>query len=144
MLCNCALNGARNCTICLRSQSSFWCLRRCPFSSTMPIITLSLCRSIPAMSLFILVSSQVALLLFTNRRQRFTVGRPSRSTPLMFISQSGRQVVFPGACPSTVGPAAVGQDQQPLGLRVELGARVLPPGHDRIDGKGWGFRTGAD
>src|SRR3954463_7946141 len=79
----------------LSSQGSFCCATRLPSLSTKPVIILLLCRSIPAIKSFISVSLSVWLLLFSsaNERQLFTVGRPSPSTPLMFISPARSHII---------------------------------------------------
>ena len=50
---SCSLNGARNSLYLFKSQSSFRCLSLRPLSIHVPIITLLLCRSIPANLLFL-------------------------------------------------------------------------------------------
>src|SRR5207302_8363542 len=48
---SCALSGSKNSVTCFRSQSSFRCITRFPSWLVTPIITLLLCRSIPAINL---------------------------------------------------------------------------------------------
>src|SRR3954467_2836643 len=50
MLLSRAWYGASTFTTCWRSQSTFSCFKRLPVWSTMPIIRLLLCRSIPAIT----------------------------------------------------------------------------------------------
>ena len=51
---------------------------------------------------------------------------------------------LPGAAAGAVAAAAVGQDQEPLGLRVRFRALPSPPLFDAFDGELGGFVTAAD